>query len=48
MSDTLSNNHPADPTEGRHRGPASADEAERAERPDRSQPQGRHRRPSEN
>jgi hypothetical protein len=33
--------HPADDAAGRHRGPASADDADKAQ-----QPQGKHRRPS--
>ncbi|WNI15311.1 hypothetical protein [Actinacidiphila sp. ITFR-21] len=45
MSESTMPDHAAQSTAGRHRGPASADEAERADKA--HQPHGKHRRPSE-
>ncbi|WP_405580920.1 hypothetical protein [Streptomyces sp. NBC_01190] len=45
MSNTSMPDHAAHDTSGRHRGPASADDTERAEKA--PQPHGKHRRTSE-
>lgn len=43
MSEATTPDHAAEDAAGRHRGPASAEEAEAAH-----QPHGKHRRPSDN